>query len=101
MMECYSTGYGPSQWVIDDLKKEPYGEPFVIYKSQSDDHKIIEKLAENREPTNLTMNRLYNKVNLFKHFNYMTGYYGEAVFLHSLYVRSACDTFPSSRMPFL
>lgn len=76
----YKRGYAPPKWAKELLKKEDYYEKYMpetkVYYPEGSDLNVVKKLAKEREPVNITMNRYYNQDKLENDFGWKEGYYG-------------------------
>ena len=64
------------EWVCQTLSdNDNYLETTTVYYPEHSDLNIIEKLATQREPTNMDYNRLYHEDVLEKEFGWKTSYY--------------------------
>ena len=76
LYHTYYTGYQPPQWVLDNSKQllKEYGKrAFVLFPDGELDN--ARKLATEREPVNIGMNREYDMNLLKKRFGYEKGAY--------------------------
>jgi len=74
----YSNGYKFPAWSIDPKiwSQLKFGKSMVLYDARAD-LKVIKALATQREPTNIAMNRLYDKKSLKAKFGWSEGIYGK------------------------
>lgn len=76
LVDTYRKGYQPPQWVLDNSQKllKQYGKhAFVLYPKG--ELAEAERLATEREPVNIGMNRWYDQSTLHKNFGYEQGAY--------------------------
>lgn len=77
LVKIYYSGYRPPEWVLRDSARilKTFGHRSFVLSTGGSLHDV-RRLATEREPVNIAMNRLYDLKALQKEFGYATGAYG-------------------------
>eukprot|EP00927_Polykrikos_kofoidii_P044167 TRINITY_DN3820_c0_g1_i1.p1 TRINITY_DN3820_c0_g1~~TRINITY_DN3820_c0_g1_i1.p1 ORF type:complete len:323 (+),score=43.32 TRINITY_DN3820_c0_g1_i1:150-1118(+) len=79
LYRVYTKGYAFPMWSIDMLEAgdlESYAATVTVFYLARDDFSLVKKMATEREPCNIAMNRLYDANMLHEMAGYRSGAYG-------------------------
>jgi len=74
LFKCYYPGLTPPEWSL--IPNESLMKLCKVFYNEDDNKNDIIRLVKEREPVNMSMDRMYDKTLLYSYFNYKTGYYG-------------------------
>lgn len=76
MRNLYNNGFEFPKWVLNkDIWDNLHFSKVIVYYNKLDSFNDVKKMVTEREPTNIGMNRTYNKKLLEKTFGWEVGYY--------------------------